>query len=87
MIVEPITYCSVCARKLGRSKKFGPKVKRRGRGLPSESKKGLYIEAEQIFQDVGEVKLAVQVNVLITHGRANSDGIGHRPALGRWGLE
>ncbi len=61
---------------------------RAGWGLPLEGEKSLHIEAERVFQGfVGKVKLAVQVDVLPAHGRAGGDGIGHRLALGRRGLE
>ena len=61
---------------------------RAGWGLPLEGKKVLHIEAERVFQGfVGKVKLAMQVDVLPTHGRAGGDGIGHRLAFGGRGLE
>jgi hypothetical protein len=45
-----------------------------------EDKKGLYIEAERVFQGfVGKVKLAV----LPADGQTGGDGTGHRLALGR----
>ena len=62
-----------------------------GRGrlrLPVEGEERVHIEAERVFQDfVGKVKLAVQVEVLPAHGRAGGEGIGHRLALGRRGLQ
>ena len=61
---------------------------RAGWGLPLEGKKGLYIEAERVFEGlIREVKFAVQVDVLPAHGRAGGDGIGYLLALGRRGLE
>ena len=61
---------------------------RAGSLLPVEGQQGLDIEAERVFEGVvGEVKLAVQVDMLPADGRAGGDGVGHRLTLGRRGLK
>ena len=43
-----------------------------------KDQQGLDIEAEGVLEGVvGEVKLAVQIDVLPVHGRASGDGVGH----------
>ena len=56
--------------------------------LPVEGEEGFDVKAESVCESlIREVKFAVQVDVLLAHGRTSRDGIGHRLALSRQGLK